>query len=157
MKEFNKALSNFVHDVASGGAVRHLAESGYTISEIAAQLDYPLPKDKIAQVMWEHFVNTGKICLEEPRETHEKVSFVKEQDAYGKTSFRKVVETVDNSARKYIKCDYGKALYQKKPEFLAWLEKLEPGDREYIELLPWPLTPVYHEVDARMARIRRVK
>ena len=157
MKEFNKALSNFVHDVASGGAVRHLADSGYSISEIAAQLDYPLTKEKIAKVMWEHYINTGKICTEEPKETHEKVSFVKEQDAYGKTTFRKVVETVDNSTRKYIKCEYGKALYQKKPEFVAWLQKLEAGDREYIELLPWPLTPVYHEADARMKRIQLVK
>lgn len=157
MKEFNKALSNFVHDVASGGAVRHLAEAGYGISEIAAQLDYPLPKEKIAQIMWEHGLNTGKICLEEPQQTHEKVSFVKEQDAYGKTSFRKVVEVVDNSARTYVKCEYGKALYQKKPEFLAWLERLEPGDREYIQGMPWPLVPVYHELDARMKRIQQVK
>jgi len=155
MKEFNKALSNFVHDVASGGAVRHLADAGYSISEIAAQLDYPLPKEKIAAVMWEHFLNTGKICLEEPKEVHEKVRFVKEQDAYGKISFRKVVETVDNTERKYVLCEYGKALYQKKPEFLQFLDSLEPGDREYIELLQWPLHPVYHELDERMQRIQK--
>ena len=67
MKEFQNALSNFVHDVASGGAVRHLADAGYSISEIAAQLDYPLPKEKIAAVIWEHFVNTGRRCTRRNR------------------------------------------------------------------------------------------
>ena len=34
MKEFNKALSNFINDAAAGGAVRHLADLGYSISQI---------------------------------------------------------------------------------------------------------------------------
>lgn len=156
MKEFNKALGNFIHDAASGGAVRHLADLGYSISEISSRLDYPTPKEYIAQTMWEHFVNIGKISLEEPTATHEKTSFVKEQDSYGRISFRRVSETVDNSDKKYVECDFGKALYQKKPEFLSRLEKLEPADREYIEMMPWPLTPVFHELDDRMKRIKSI-
>lgn len=155
MKEFNKALSNFIHDAASGGAIRHLADQGYSISEIAKRLDYPTPKETIAQVMWDYYVNIGKICLEEPKTTHDKVSFVKEQDEYGRVSFRRVTETIDNSDKKYVECDYGKALYQKSPEFIKWLESLEIDDREYIELMPWPLTTVYHELDNRIARIKK--
>jgi hypothetical protein len=62
---------------------------------------------------------------------------------------------VDNTERKYVLCEYGKALYQKKPEFLQFLDSLDAGDREYIELLPWPLHPVYHELDERMQRIQK--
>ena len=81
MKEFNKALSNFINDAAAGGAVRHLADLGYSISQIADNLDYPIPREKIAGYMWEHFVNIGKICLEEPKQTQDIASFVKEQMA----------------------------------------------------------------------------
>ncbi|MBP5324168.1 MAG: hypothetical protein J6Y86_01570 [Pseudobutyrivibrio sp.] len=152
-QEFNKALSNFINDVAAGGAVRHLADKGYGISEIGKQLDFPISKEKIAHFMWEHFLYTGKISLEEPQSTYEKVSFVKEQDEFGKISFRRVTEIVDNSNRKYVLCEFGKELYKKSPEFLSWLEGLKEGDREYIELMPWPLEPVYHELDERMKRL----
>ncbi|WP_036948537.1 hypothetical protein [Pseudobutyrivibrio ruminis] len=154
MKEFNKALSNFINDAAAGGAVRHLADLGYSISQIADNLDYPIPREKIAGYMWEHFVNTGKICLEEPKQTQDIASFVKEQDSFGRISFRRVVTTVDNSYKQYVKCEFGKFLYKKDEKFLQTLQKLEEGDKEYIELLPWPLTPVYHELDERMNRIK---
>lgn len=154
MKEFNKALSNFINDAAAGGAVRHLADLGYSISQIADNLDYPIPREKIAGYMWEHFVNTGKICLEEPKQTQDIASFVKEQDSFGRISFRRVVTTVDNSHKQYVKCEFGKLLYKKDEKFLQTLQKLEEGDKEYVDLLPWPLTPVYHELDERMNRIK---
>ena len=153
MKEFNKALSNFINDAAAGGAVRHLADLGYSISDIADSLDYPISKEKIAGYMWEHFVNIGKISLEEPEASHEKVSFVKEQDSFGRISFRRVTEVVDNSHKQYIKCDFGKQLYKNELEFQRMLMGLDGADAEYIKLLPWPLTPVYHELDERMERI----
>ncbi len=153
MKEFNKALSNFINDAASGGAVRHLADLGYSISDIAAKIDFPLSKENITKIMWDHFINTGKISLTEPAQTHEKVSFVKEQDAYGRISFRKVVEHIDTSDKKYVKCDFGKKLYQNTNEFNKWIDSLRDDDREYIRLMPWPLEDVYHELDERMIRI----
>ena len=33
-KYLKKALSDFTFDVASGGAIRHLADRGYTVQEI---------------------------------------------------------------------------------------------------------------------------
>jgi len=156
MKEFNKALSNFINDAAAGGAVRHLADLGYSISQIADELDYPISKEKIAGYMWEHFLNIGKICLEEPQPSHEKVSFVKEQDSFGRISFRRVTEQIDNSQTKYVQCDFGKLLYKHDESLISKLEKLNPGDKEYIVLMPWPLEPVYHELDERMTRIKNI-
>ena len=156
MKEFNKALGNFINDTAAGGAVRHLADLGYSITGISEELNYPLSKEKIAAIMWEHFLNTGKISLEEPKDTHEKVAFVKEQDEFGRISFRRVTEIIDNTERRYIVCNYGLEKYKNSSEFNEWLQRLTPADREYIELLPWPLNPVYHEVDERIKRINKV-
>lgn len=153
-REFNKALGNFVNDAAAGGAVRHLADLGYSIVDIETELNYPISREKIAAFMWEHFVKIGKICLEEPKLTHEKTYFVKEQDEFGRVSFRKVTENIDNSSREYVKCDFGKKLYQQDSEFMNQLKLLKDDDREYIELLPWPLNPVFHELDDRMERIK---
>jgi len=156
MKEFNKALSIFINDAAAGGAVRHLADLGYSISEISDRLDYPISKEKIAGYMWEHFINIGKICLDEPKQSHEKASFIKEQDSFGRISFRRVTETVDNSDKQYIKCEFGKLLYTKDESFIKRIATLNPSDKEYIELMPWPLTPVYHQLDERMKRIKNI-
>lgn len=153
MKEFNKALGNFINDAATGGAVRHLADLGYSISQISEELSYPISKERIAQYMWEHFLNIGKISLDEPQPVHEKASFVKEQDEFGRISFRRVTETVDNSDKEYVRCEFGKELYKNTEDFKAFLERLEAGDREYIMTMPWPLTPFYHELDDRMKRI----
>lgn len=154
-KEFNEALGNFITDFAGGGAVRHLADTGLTVSEIMSQLDYPLPKEKVASIVWDHYVNTGVICLSEPKATVEKISYVKEQDQFGKTSMRRVVEVIDNSKAEYVKVDFGKRLYQNPEEFKKSLAELSAKDIDYILDLPWPLTDVYHILNDRMKRIMR--
>ncbi len=152
-KEFNEALGNFITDFAGGGAVRHLADSGLSVSEIVKSLNYPLPKEKVASIVWEHYINTGVICLDSPKPTVEKISYVKEQDAFGKVSMRRVVEKIDNSSTKYVKLDFGKRLYQNSEEFKKSLTVLSVKDSEYILDLPWPLQEVYHVEDDRMKRL----
>ncbi len=152
-KEFNEALGNFITDFAGGSAVRHLADTGLTISEIVDRLDYPLPKEKVANIVWQHFLNTGVICLEDPDTFVEKVSYVKEQDNFGKTSMRRVVEKIDMSDKKYVKIDFGKRMYKNLDEFKKSLAELSAKDREYILDMPWPLQEVYHILDDRMNRL----
>lgn len=154
-KEFNNALGNFITDFAGGGAVRHLADTGLTVSEIVAKLDYPLPAPKVADIVWQHFVNTGVISLDEPKGCVEKVSYVKEQDQFGKTSMRRVVEKIDMSEAQYIMLDFGKRLYDNPEEFKKSLSVLSDKDVDYILSLPWPLSPVYHVLNDRMERIAR--
>lgn len=91
---FQNALSSFTHEVASGGAIRHLTDLGFTAKQIAARLQYPTPFVQIQQEMWQRLVETYVILLEEPGSgKKEKVSYVREYDKYGKSSFRRVVET----------------------------------------------------------------
>ena len=135
--------------------MRHLADQGLTVSEIVSKLDYPLPKEKVASIVWDHYVNTGVICLKEPSSTVEKISYVKEQDEYGKTSMRRVVEKIDMSKVKYVKIDFGKRLYQNPEEFKKSLAALATKDSEYILSLPWPLSDVYHILDDRMKRLKK--
>lgn len=90
---FKKSLSDFTFDVASGGAIRHLADRGYTVGEIKKMLDFPTPFERVQQTVWKYFLDRGIILLKEPeRESEEeKYGYVTEYDDYGRKSFRRVV------------------------------------------------------------------
>ena len=93
---FHSALSNFTHEVCSGGAIRHLTDLGYTARQIAGQLDYPTPFSRVRQEMWQRLIETDVILLEEPGSGKtEKTSYVREYDKFGRSSFRRVVEAIE--------------------------------------------------------------
>lgn len=98
---FKNALSNFVHDVASGGTICHLADLGYTVRKITDKLDFPTPYAKVQQTVWKHYVETSVILLEEPGtgKKKEQYRFVKEQNQYGTTSFRRVKVSEDEGKK----------------------------------------------------------
>lgn len=151
---FQQTLANFTHDVASGDAIRHLADRGLTVLEIKEKLDFPTPIERIQKTVWEHYLNSGVVCLEEPtKEPHMRVHYEKVQGSYGKTSFRRVEEVSEEAPKEYIKVEFGKEKNKDKHAFQRKLENLEPKDREYVESLPWPLQTVYHVADERMKRI----
>ncbi len=89
---FRKALSDFTFDVASGGAIRHLADRGYTVSQIKDMLDFPTPLERVGQAVWQHMVDTGRLMFAEPEagNQREQYTYVLEYDAYGKSSYRRV-------------------------------------------------------------------
>lgn len=91
---FQNALSNFTHEVASGGAIRHLTDLGYTVKQISEQLDFPTPFERVQRQVWERLLETETVLTEEPGSSHkEKADYVREYDKYGRASFRRVVET----------------------------------------------------------------
>lgn len=92
---FQKALADFTHEAASGGAIRHLADAGYTVAQIMETLDFPTPYEKVRKEVWAHFLKTGVILREEPGSAFEEesVSYVREYDRYGKAAFRRVTKT----------------------------------------------------------------
>jgi hypothetical protein len=91
---FREALSNFTFDVASGGAIEHLAELGYTPQEIQKMLDFPTPYERVQDAFWKYLRKKKIIVVEksELEERQEKVSYITEYDSYGHKSFRRVVE-----------------------------------------------------------------
>lgn len=111
---FQEALSNFTHEVASGGAIRHLADLGYTVKQISEKLDFPTPYERIQRAVWERLLEVGVILTEEPGKgkPKEKVRYVREYDRFGKSSFRRVAEL-----------DSGQAA-----EELRWRERYVPAE-----------------------------
>lgn len=119
---FKKALSNFTYEAASGGAIRHLADLGYSIKQIEEQLTFPTPYEKIQKTVWEHYVDTGVLLLEEPgkEKHHEKVDFVKEYGKYGKTSFRRITsQAVDTEQIRWKEQHFNECRDGRIKDFLA--------------------------------------
>ncbi|MBR4580051.1 MAG: hypothetical protein IKO32_02335 [Lachnospiraceae bacterium] len=170
---FKQALSDFTLDFASGGAIRAMADKGYTVRQIKERLDFPIPLEKVKEIVWKHYVDNGVILLKEPGnisnrntadgETAEKdisekhrVTYEKVQDRYGRTSFKQVIvkeDATDLAPKEYVACDFGKKIYQDRRAFEKSLGVLKEEDREYIMDLPWPLTTVWHVKNERMERI----
>ena len=151
--EFDRALANFINDVASGDAVRHMADQGLSVSEIAARLQFPTEKKRVAEMVWKHYLDTGRILLTPPgTEPIRKVSYVRDEGEFGRTSLRQVVQEIPAPKEEYVRCSFGKLLYRDRAAFVKRLEALETSDRDYILDLPWPLTDVWHVLDERMRR-----
>lgn len=125
-KFFQSALSNFSFDMASGGAIRHLADRGFTASQIATMLDYPTPMEKIRKEMTTHFYDKG--ILSRDRSNHQE---------------------------NYLECPFGKWRYQNELEYEKKLKALDQREREYLDSINWPLTVVYHIADKRMMSIMK--
>ena len=98
-KYFQKALSDFTYEAASGGAIR-LAALGYTARQISEQLTFPTPFGRVQQELWKNLVDMKVILLEEPGSGRQKarVSYVREYDKFGRAAFRQVVEEDTDTA-----------------------------------------------------------
>lgn len=178
---FEQALANFTFETACGGAIRHLADTGYTVKQITEKLDYPASYDQVQNAVFEYFCDTGILLKKEPQYSgiEEKPDFVLEYDKYGKASFRKVS----------VKTGYKKICWKESrflsgsPEsFSAFLEgkisengvsssyiscdfglwdvgqrsalsALNSRQQEYINGIPWEPARMYHRLNPRMKEI----
>lgn len=88
---FQTALSNFATDVACGGAIRHLTNSGCTLDQIVARLNYPTSREKAQRIMMEHLYQSRVLLRKEPSDAlfEKQMQFVQEQGAYGRRTLRK--------------------------------------------------------------------
>lgn len=154
---FQRALSDFVYDMASGGAIRHLADLGYTVKQIQERLDFPTPYERIQKTVWKHLTDTGVISPERPKKgnTGQRVDYVREYDSFGRASFRRVVvqEVSPGPSEPCLLCCFGLLKYKEPERYEAVLKALEPEQAEYIEGLPWRVEKVFYRPNQRMLGI----
>ena len=133
---FQKALSDFVYDMASGGAIRHLADLGFTVRQIQEKLDFPTPYERIQRTVWKHLLDTGVIFPERPKQgkAGEKVEYVREYDSYGRASFRRVVvsEVPSKPLEPCLLCCFGLLKYKEPERYEKVLGALEPDHVEFM-------------------------
>lgn len=63
---FEEALSDFTHDVASGGAIRHLVDLGYSTDQIMRRLDFPTPRARVEQTVYRYMTESGLLLEQLP-------------------------------------------------------------------------------------------
>ncbi len=111
---FKSALSDFTYEAASGGAIRHLTDLGYTVKQICEQLSFPTPYTRVQKTVWQHLLTTGVILTQEPGSgkggQQGKAEYAVERDQYGRTSFRRV------------------SAAQEKEETICWKERTFDAD-----------------------------
>ncbi len=158
-ESFRQALSDFTFEAASGGAIRHLTDAGYTVKQIQERLDFPTPYQRIQEAVWKRLVDTGVLLLRDPRlrEPGERVDYVREYDTYGRASFRRVVESGSQQEPEgsFLVCEFGRLRREDARRYGKVLEALDERQAEYIEGLPWIRQKVWHRADGRMQDIAK--
>lgn len=164
---FQKALSDFAFEAACGGAIRHLADLGYTARQITDRLSFSVPYDRVRRAYTQYLLEKGVLLRQEPswESAPVKVTYVQEYGKYGKPTFRRVEAAKRESAsmqgvgdlagspgdagERYVPCDFGISgeVFQKQ------LSILEPHQREYLEGICWEPRRMYHLRDERMEKI----
>ncbi len=175
---FQKALLNFTHDMASGGGIRQLTDRGYPAKQIRENLSFPVPLEEIKEVAWKRLLETKVILTQEPGQgtPTEKVTYVKKQDAYGRTSFQRVVieqpgedvimwkkrmissKNFRNKLWEYQKNNkeeksYAKLSYNKHIKPAVEQKLLNQRQEDYVTGLAWKEKTIHHKLDFRMAEI----
>ncbi len=152
----SRALSNFTFDMANAGLIRHMAEAGYSVKQIKEATDYPVPIEKIAETVWDYYLEEGIILMDIDNIPNEKTEYVMDIGKYGKRSFRQIkseVKTDHIDKNNYIPCDFGIWKRHDEKRYDAALACLDSRKRDYIDGLPWPDSRVYHVADVRMREI----
>ena len=130
---FYNALNHFIFEEAGGGAIRHLANRGYTAKQITESLSFPIPYEKVREAFTEHLLENGILLREKPGTgaMPEKAEYVREYDRYGKPSFRRVVVETSESRperqstdKKWVDTDFERflTLYRSGAQNLASAE-----------------------------------
>jgi hypothetical protein len=178
-KIFQDVLANFTYAAASGDAIVHLADAGYTPQEIKKMLDFPTPYERVQETFWNYLLEKG-IIVEDKSELgkrQEKVHFVTDYDSYGHKSFRRVVEYEERESSvldldTFRQVTYNLAAHGTFAAFLkeyctsdsyvscdfgmmteSFLEPLTEKQCLYMEGVPWKRKIVWHRLDYRMMEI----
>ena len=112
---FKSALSDFTQEAASGGAIRHLADLGYTVKQITEKLTYPTPYERVRKTVWKHLIDSGVVLTQEPGNGRQrgKSTYTVVHDKYGRASFRLEQTSVGDAEpilwkeRRYSEEQYG--------------------------------------------------
>lgn len=151
---FENALSDFVYDVASGGAIRHLTDEGYSVDQIMERLDYPVSRERVEQTVYRYMTESGILLTALP---------VKEEEMKAlrlkKVSRRNILASLREQLREngednsYMQCPFGEWLHHDKTDYLNQLSCLTQRERQYILGITWTKDVMYHRLNGRMFEI----
>ncbi|MGN0153740.1 MAG: hypothetical protein ACI4A3_04775 [Lachnospiraceae bacterium] len=151
---FEEALADFVHDVASGGAIRHLVESGYSVDQIMKRLDYPTPRERVEKTVYRYMTESGMLLseLSADEETMQKYFLNNSQRAVIRRTLEERIEK-NGEENCYMLCPFGKIINKDRDTLDKMLSDLTTRERDYILGVPWKEKVMYHRLNSRMLEI----
>ncbi len=156
---FQEALADFLHDAASGDAVRHLLELGYTTNAIMERLDFPTPRERVEKMVYRSLVERG-VLLEElplPEEAFRAVPFraARADRSFHAQLYRTLRERIqiNGEENSCAACPFGMIRRDREARLAALTACLTAKERDYLLGIPWKPQPLYHRLDDRMLEI----
>ncbi len=151
---FEEALSDFVHDVASGGAIRHLVESGYSVEQIIEKLDFPTSRERVEKTVYRYMTESGMLLSELPvHEEAMKKHFLKKQKRGLIRQTLAECLAINGQETSYMRCPFGGIMKKDRSMLSKMLSDLTTREREYILGVPWKEDVMYHRLNSRMFEI----
>ena len=151
---FEQALSDFVFDVAAGGAIRHLVDSGYSIEQIMNKLDYPVPRAKVEKAAYRHMLESGILLPGLPEENEKMRIHLLQENGKGKfpeTLAKYIAQYGEENA--YMECPFGQWKKNDEGRLQRVIACLTSREQEYILGIPWERNVMYHRLNSRMREI----
>lgn len=153
-KYFQEALSDFVYDAASGRAIRHLTDTGFTVAQIVRQLDYPTPFAKVQHTVTRHLRECG-ILLDELPDAHKELKTVILNQHLPEKLYPLLAERIrlNGEEHSYVSCPFGIPGLNSSDGNASPLSLLTGREREYLEGIAWEPRIMYHRLNRRMLEI----
>lgn len=151
---FQDALSDFIYDAASGRAIRHLVDRGYTAAQIIQQLDYPTPFSKVQYTVTRYLKETGVLLAELPVPSSDlKTIPLKYSSPEKLFSFLADRIRENGEENSYLSCPFGAVSKKTDNGIRKAFSMLTAREREYIEGIAWEPDITYHRLNRRMLEI----
>lgn len=149
---FEAALSDFVFDVAAGGAIRHLTDRGYSVEQIMRELSYPVPRAKVEKAVYRHMTQSRillSVLPEEGENLRLKLLQGDKEAGFPKKLAEAIAESGEENA--YMECPFGQWIKEKRiGQIISCLTNRE---QEYLLGIRWDQDVMYHRLNGRMREI----
>ncbi|EET60540.1 hypothetical protein BRYFOR_07357 [Marvinbryantia formatexigens DSM 14469] len=150
-KYFQEALADFMHDAASGDAIRHLCDLGYTTDAIMRQLTFPTPRERVEKTVYRHLTERG-ILLETLPENAREISTEGLQEKELWVLLQKQIAR-NGEEHLYVSCPFGTIRRDREARLQKMFAPLTGREREYLTGIPWKPAVMYHRLNSRMLEI----
>lgn len=151
---FETALSDFMFDVAAGGAIRHLADRGHSIEQIMGELDYPVPRARVEKAFYRYLSETGILLPVLPDESIKSWHrFVRGKNGMDSAKMLTCHIEEYGETNAYMECPFGKWIGAYEKEGTKYMSCLSSREREYILGIRWEQHVMYHRLNGRIREI----
>lgn len=145
---FNRAVGNFMHEMSGAGAIRHMADQGYSVRQIMERLDYPTPQRRVEETVLKHMLKQGILLEQLPDVKYRRIDIPYPWDR------KQLSEAVYlRKEQNGEECSYVLLPIADLKKDSGLLSCLNDREREYLDGLPWEGDAVYHRLTGRMYEI----